>query len=100
MVATVGDLADPVITHTSKIRGAGLTSSHEEEKAVLLLALNKARAKCPTYLITMCSDRQSLLKPIQSGQHDTQYIRQRIDNRTYATIPIWTQGTKKYQARR
>ncbi len=37
MMATVGDPADPVITHTSKIRGTELTSSSEEEKAALLL---------------------------------------------------------------
>ncbi len=35
MVATVGGPADPVIIHTSKARGAELTSSYEEEKAVL-----------------------------------------------------------------
>ncbi len=40
MVATVGDPADPVIIHTSKTRGAELTSSYEEEKAALLLALD------------------------------------------------------------
>ncbi len=33
MVARVGDPADPVIIHTSKVRGAELTSSYEEEKA-------------------------------------------------------------------
>ncbi len=32
MVATVGDPADPVIIHTSNVREAELTSSHEEEK--------------------------------------------------------------------
>ncbi len=37
MVATVGDSADPVIIYTSKMRGAELTSSYEEEKAVFLL---------------------------------------------------------------
>ncbi len=39
MVATTGDPADPVIIHTSIVRGAELTSSYEEEKAALLLAL-------------------------------------------------------------
>ncbi len=49
MAATVGDSADPVIIHTSKVRGAELTSSsYEEEKAALLLALGWARANCPT----------------------------------------------------
>ncbi len=37
MEATVGDPADPVIIHTSKVRGAELTSSYEEEKAKALI---------------------------------------------------------------
>ncbi len=69
MVATVGDPADPVITQTSKARGAELTSSYEEEKAALLLALEWARANCPTERMSICSDSQSLLKDIQSGAH-------------------------------
>ncbi len=44
MVDTGGDPAEPVIIHTSKERGAELTSSYEEEKSTLLLALNWARA--------------------------------------------------------
>ncbi len=44
MVAAVGDPADPVIIHTSKARGAELTSSYEEEKAALRLALDWVRA--------------------------------------------------------
>ncbi len=40
MVATTGDPNDPVIIHTCKARGAALTSSYEEEKATLLLALD------------------------------------------------------------
>ncbi len=76
MVATTGDPADPVIIHTSKARGAELTSSCEEEKAALLLALDWARANCPTECISICSDSQSLLKAIQSGANDTQSIRQ------------------------
>ncbi len=40
MVATTVDPADPVIIHTSKARGAELTSSYEEEKAALPLALD------------------------------------------------------------
>ncbi len=68
MVAIVGDPTDPVIIHTSKARGTELTSSHEEEKAVLPLTLHWART---TERIAKCSDSQS-----QSGAHDTQSIRQ------------------------
>ncbi len=48
MVATTGDPADPVIIHTSKARGTEVTASYEEEEAALLLALDWARANCPT----------------------------------------------------
>ncbi len=94
MVATTGDPADPVITHTSKARGAELTSSYEEEKAALLLALDWAKANCPTERISICFDSQSLLKAIQSGAHDTQSIRQRLDNREGPTTLIWVPGHK------
>ncbi len=76
MLAAEEEPADPVIIHTSNARGAELTSSYEEEKATLLLALDWARANCPTGRISICSDSQSLLKAIQSSAHDTQSIRQ------------------------
>ncbi len=94
MVATTGDPADPVITHTSKARGAELTSSYEEEIAALILALDWARANCPTERISICSDSQSILKATQSGAHDTQSIRQRLDNREGPTTLIWVPGHK------
>ncbi len=53
MVATVGDPADTVTFYTSKARGAELTSSYEEDKAALLLALDWARANCPTERISI-----------------------------------------------
>ncbi len=53
MVATVGHSADPVIIRTSKVRGVEMTSSYEEEKAALFLALDWARADRPTqYALT------------------------------------------------
>ncbi len=52
--ATVGDPTDPVIIHTSKARGTELTS-YEEEKTALLLALDWARANCPTGRISICT---------------------------------------------
>ncbi len=47
-VATVGDPFDHVIIHISEMHGAWLTFSYEEEKAAILLALDWARANCPT----------------------------------------------------
>ncbi len=94
MVATTGDPADPVIIHTSKPRGAELTSSYEEEKAARLLVLDWARANCPTEHISICRDSQYLLKAVHSGAHDTQSIRQRLDNREGPSILIWVPGHK------
>ncbi len=81
MVATVGDPTGPVIIHTSKLRGAELTSSYEEETAALLQTLDWAGANCPTERIPICSDSQSLFKSIQSSAHYTQSTRQLLDNR-------------------
>ncbi len=41
----------------------------KNRKPQLLLALDWARANCPTECISICSDSQSLLKAIQSGAH-------------------------------
>ncbi len=93
MIGAVGNPPDPVIIHTSKIRGAELTSSYEEEKAAFLLALDWARANCSTESISICSESQSLLKAIQSGAHDTP-IRQRLDKRKGPNILISVSGHK------
>ncbi len=93
-VAAVGDPAEPVIIYTSKARGAELTSSSEEEKDALLLAFHWAMAKCLTERISICSDSQSLLKAIHSGAHDTQFIRQRLDNMGSPATLIWFPGHK------
>ncbi len=64
------------------MRRAVITSYYEEEKAALLLVLDWASTNCPTEHISVCSDSQALLKGIQSGAHDTQSIRLRLDNRS------------------
>ncbi len=94
LVAPVGDLGEPVTIHTPKAHGVELTSSYEEEKAALLLAPDWARANCPTERISICNDSQSLPKAIQSGPHDTQSIRQLLDNREGLTTLIWVPGHK------
>ncbi len=86
MVATVGVPADPVIIYTAKARGAELTFFYEEDKAVLLLALDWARFNYPTERILICSESHPLLKAIQSGAHDTLSIRQRQQERPTALI--------------
>ncbi len=83
-----------MIIHTSKGRGAALTSTYDEEKDALLLAFHWAMAKCPTERISICSDSQSLLKAIHSCAHDTQFIRQRLDNMETPVTLIWFPGHK------
>ncbi len=83
-----------MIIHTSKARGAELTSSYDEEKDALLLAFYRAMARCPTERISICSDSQSILKPIHSGAHDTKFIRQRLDNMESPATLIWFPGHK------
>ncbi len=70
------------------------TSSHEEEKATLLLALDWARTNCPTECISIYSESHPLLKTIQSDAHDTQAIRHRLENREGPTTLIWVPAHK------
>ncbi len=44
--------------------------------------------------MSICSDSQSLLKAIQSGAHETQSIRQRLDFREGPTTLTWVPGHK------
>ncbi len=82
--AIAGDHVDPVIIHSFRARGAELTSSYEEEKAALLVALNWAWADCPTERIPI-----PLLKAHQRGANDTHSIPKRLDNRKGSTILMW-----------
>ncbi len=75
-----GNPVDPSIIHTPKVCKAELTSSYKESKAGLLLAFDRAGANYPTERITICSDVQSFLGAVQGGAHDTQYVRQQLDN--------------------
>ncbi len=72
-----------------------ITSYYEEEKAALLLLdLDWASTHCPTEHISVRPDSQALLKATQGGAHDTQSIRQRLDNRKGLTILIYEPGQK------
>ncbi len=83
----VVDISEQYNEQPGRLR-RNLTSSCEEEKAALVLAI------CPTERISDCSDSQSLLKAIQGGAHDTQSIRQRLDNREGPTTLTWVPGHK------
>ncbi len=67
VIVTCGDQADPTILHRSHLRGATFTSSFAEEAAAMQLALEWATANQPENSFTICTDRQSLLKAIESN---------------------------------
>ncbi len=58
MIASAGDPTVAVIIHTPKTPGAELTSSYENQKVALLLALDWAWAKCPTERMSYGHTRQ------------------------------------------
>ncbi len=64
MESTVGVPDTHVISHTSKIRGAELTSPYEEQNAALLLAVNRVRVNSTTERKAICPARclQGLFK--------------------------------------
>ncbi len=66
MVATTGDPADPVIIHKSKARGAELTSSYEEEKVALLLALDWEGPTAPLNAYQYALTANPYLKPVRA----------------------------------
>ena len=63
-VVTQGNASNPIILETLKDKGRTLTSSCEEEKAALKLAMKWIVVK-PQPSIAICSDSHSLLKAIE-----------------------------------
>ncbi len=79
MVVTEGDPANPTTLLTRQQRGAAITSSYDEEKAALLMALEWLS---PSHAATViCSDSQSFRKAIQSGSADTADLRRMVNKR-------------------
>ncbi len=69
MVVTKGDPANPTTLLTKQKRGTAFTSSYEEEKAAMRMALEWL---LPSHAAAaICTDSQSLLKATQSGSEDT-----------------------------
>ncbi len=63
------------------MEGTELASSYEKEEATLLTGLDWTRTNCTT-------------ESIHSGAHDTQYIRQRLENRKGSNDLILVLGHK------
>ncbi len=85
-----GDPANPTTLLTKQQRGAAITSSYDEEKAAMLMALDwhsPSHAAAAT-----CTDSQFFLKAIQSGSADTADLRSMLDKRAGKTTLHWIPG--------
>ncbi len=69
MVVTEGDPANPMTLLTKQHHRAAFTSSYDEEKVAMRVALEWL---LPSHAATIiCTDSQSFLKAIQSGSADS-----------------------------
>ncbi len=90
MVVTEGDPASPTILFAKQQRGPAFTSSYDEQKAAMRMALEWL---LPSHAATaICTDSQSLLKATQSGSADTTYLRRILSKRAGKTTLLWIQG--------
>ncbi len=93
MVVTEGDPANPTTLLTKQQRGAAFTSSYDEEKAAMRMALEWL---LPSHAAAaICTDSQSLLKAIQSGSADTTDLRRMLNKRAGKTTLLWIPGHKR-----
>ncbi len=90
MVVTEGDPANPMTLFTKQQQGAAITSSYDEEKAVMRMALEWLLPSHEAAVI--CTNNQSLLKAIQSGSDDTSDTRRMFVKRAGKTTLLWTPG--------
>ncbi len=67
-----------------------MTSSYDEEKAAMCMALEWLS---PSHVAAaFCTDSQSLLKAIQSGSADTAGLRRMLNKRAGNTTLLWIPG--------
>ncbi len=90
MVVTEGDPANSTTLLTKQQRGAAFTSSYDEEKAAMHMALEWL---LPSHAAaTICTGSQSLLKAIQSGFADTTDLRRMLNKRARKATLLWIPG--------
>ncbi len=87
MVVTERAPANSTTLLTKQQCEADITSSNDEEKATLRMALSPSHAAA-----AICTDSQSLLKAIQSGSADTADLRSMLNKRTGKTSLLWIPG--------
>ncbi len=77
MVVTEGDPTNPPTLLKKQQRGTAFTSSYDEEKAAMRMALEWL---LPSHAaVAICTDIQLLLKAIQSGSADTTNLRHMLN---------------------
>ena len=72
---TTGSARNPVILEELTKKGAKYTSSYDEERAAMFLALEWIRDNNASTDTIICSDSQSLLTAITNNSRDTEDIR-------------------------
>ncbi len=98
MVVTEGDPAGPTTLRTKPHRGAAFTSSYDEELAAMRMVLEWL---LPSHAATaICTDRQSLLKAIQSDYADTACLGACFTNETARPPYSRSQATRFLAMRR
>ncbi len=90
MVVTEGDPANPPTLLTKQERGAAITSSYDEEKATMRMALEWLSPSHAAAAI--CTDSQWLLKATQSDSADTADVRRMLNKRAGKTTLLWIPG--------
>ncbi len=83
MVETEGDPANPTTLLMKQKHRAAFTTSYDEEKAAMRMALEWLLPSHEASAI--CTDSQSLLKAIQSGSADTTDLRRMLKKRAGKT---------------
>ncbi len=90
MVVTEEDPANPTTILTKQQRGAANTSSYDEEKAAMCMALEWLSPS--DAVAAICTVSQSLLKAIRSGSADTADLRSMLNKRAGKIILLWIPG--------
>jgi len=93
-VITTGSARNPVVLETIQKKGGTLTSSFQEEKEAMGLALNWMKGNQFTDTV-ICSDSQSLLRALKNLTCDTSDLRQLLDNMSGDTYIHWVPSHSK-----
>lgn len=89
-IITSGEPETPAVQEILKARGRLHTSSYEEEKAALHLAINWILTNSNRYQkIAICSDSQSLLQALQQETCDVGELIRKLHSLTCVTTIIW-----------